>query len=68
MSNMCVCCGRDIPEGRQVCPICENSHVAADAYLADGTPLFLKTQIKNPPSTLQLFLYELLHKRGRKDV
>ena len=21
--NRCVCCGRVIPEGRQVCPICE---------------------------------------------
>lgn len=21
-SNTCVCCGRDIPEGRQVCPSC----------------------------------------------
>lgn len=21
--NRCVCCGRIIPEGRQVCPICE---------------------------------------------
>lgn len=24
MSNTCVCCGVDIPEGRQVCPSCEN--------------------------------------------
>ena len=23
--NRCVCCGRIIPEGRQVCPLCENS-------------------------------------------
>ena len=23
MSETCVCCGRKIPEGRQVCPICE---------------------------------------------
>lgn len=23
MSETCVCCGREIPEGRQVCPICE---------------------------------------------
>lgn len=21
--NRCVCCGRIIPEGRQVCPVCE---------------------------------------------
>lgn len=23
MTEYCVCCGREIPEGRQVCPICE---------------------------------------------
>jgi len=23
MSEHCVCCGKEIPEGRQVCPICE---------------------------------------------
>ena len=23
MDNLCVCCGIPIPEGRQVCPICE---------------------------------------------
>lgn len=24
MDNLCVCCGLPIPEGRQVCPDCEN--------------------------------------------
>lgn len=23
MENRCVCCGEIIPEGRQVCPLCE---------------------------------------------
>ena len=23
--NVCVCCGAEIPEGRQVCPLCEIS-------------------------------------------
>lgn len=23
MNNTCVCCGAIVPEGRQVCPICE---------------------------------------------
>lgn len=23
MSNYCVCCGEEIPEGRMVCPLCE---------------------------------------------
>lgn len=24
MDNTCICCGRIIPEGRQICPSCEN--------------------------------------------
>ena len=24
MSEHCVCCGKEIPEGRQVCPVCES--------------------------------------------
>lgn len=28
--NRCVCCGADIPEGRQVCPTCENEKRADD--------------------------------------
>lgn len=23
MSNFCVCCGAEIPEGRMICPTCE---------------------------------------------
>ena len=23
-TDVCVCCGAEIPEGRQVCPVCEN--------------------------------------------
>lgn len=23
-TNTCVCCGAEIPEGRQVCPVCES--------------------------------------------
>ena len=23
MDNRCVCCGAEVPEGRQVCPTCE---------------------------------------------
>ena len=26
MSERCVCCGAEIPEGRQVCPSCEKTH------------------------------------------
>lgn len=27
MSNYCVCCGEEIPEGRMVCPSCEADEV-----------------------------------------
>ena len=30
MENKCVCCGADIPEGRQVCPNCENKTTEGD--------------------------------------
>ena len=65
MSNTCVCCGREVPEGRQVCPICENSYSVPDIILADGSPLFLRTQIKYPHTNLQLFLYDLLNRRKK---
>lgn len=30
--NRCVCCGRIIPEGRQVCPICEQKAQRRDIH------------------------------------
>jgi predicted nucleic acid-binding Zn ribbon protein len=30
MENFCVCCGTEIPEGRQVCWICESKYVTED--------------------------------------
>lgn len=56
--NTCVCCGFPVPEGRQVCPGCETWSAAADAYLPDGTPLYLKTPTKTPHNNLQFELYE----------
>lgn len=56
--NTCVCCGNMIPKGRNVCPQCETWSTAPDAFLLDGTPLYLKTPIK--PNYLQLELYEQL--------
>ena len=56
--NTCVCCGNIIPEGRQVCPQCETWSAAPDAFLPDGTPLYLKTVSK--PCNEQLKLYQSL--------
>lgn len=36
MKDLCVCCGNDVPEGRQVCPTCE----------ADPMISFIKTNDK----------------------
>lgn len=34
MTNKCVCCGADIPEGRQICPKCtERAGVRMRAYI-----------------------------------
>lgn len=27
MNNTCICCGEIIPEGRQVCPACDKTHI-----------------------------------------
>lgn len=63
MSETCVCCGREIPEGRQVCLACENrTHFPPDTILEDGTPLYLKTSPSPRDCGLQLFLYNLLNK------
>lgn len=64
MDNTCISCGVMIPEGRWLCPTCENSCARADAILADGTPLYFKTTAKPTPThgSLQLFLYDLLTK------
>lgn len=58
--NTCICCGIEIPEGRQVCWNCEHSYDGPDAILEDGTHLYLKT--KNIPGgeNLQFELYEHL--------
>lgn len=66
MNNTCISCGAIIPEGRLVCPNCENSCKAPpDAILHDGTPLYLKTRTGHTHGSLQLFLYDLLNRRSK---
>ena len=57
--NTCVCCGAPIPEGRQVCPICEKG----------STVLYLKTAGFPPTGSIQLDLYAQLmgYKRAMED-
>jgi RNA polymerase subunit RPABC4/transcription elongation factor Spt4 len=37
IDNRCVCCGEIIPEGRQVCPICENKVIEEMAKVIKTT-------------------------------
>lgn len=65
MNNTCVSCGAIIPEGRLMCPNCENVRsIQPDAILKDGTPLYLKTGTGHTHGSLQLFLYDLLNRRN----
>lgn len=34
-SETCICCGREIPEGRQVCPLCELNLGETVYYMQD---------------------------------
>ena len=38
MENTCVCCGVIIPEGRQVCPSCENGVSVQNRYVKFNCP------------------------------
>lgn len=40
MKDLCVCCGNDVPEGRQVCPICE-----ADPFIKTNDKVQVHLQI-----------------------
>lgn len=38
-TNRCVCCGEEIPEGRMVCPICENGRSKTKPRYIDANKL-----------------------------
>lgn len=65
MSEKCICCGREIPEGRMVCPTCEGFG-GPDVILPDGTPLYFKTKNNPGGENLQLQLYQMLFEKGEK--
>ena len=56
MIDTCVCCGREIPEGRQVCPTCESLGFAPDGYF-NGIPYYIKTPTDLEKHNYQLALY-----------
>ena len=47
-ADFCVCCGEMIPEGRQVCPECEQKYSQSKDAIK-----FFKTQIKRSRINLQ---------------
>jgi len=44
MIERCVCCGKEIPEGRQVCPACERAIIPDDCK---GCPFNVKDDYCN---------------------
>ena len=66
--DRCVCCGFPVPEGRQVCPVCEGK-AEPDFITKDGRPGYFKSTspkfgAKIPEGMCpQLQLYELLRRR-----
>ena len=61
--DTCVCCGFPVPEGRQVCPICEGK-AEPDFITKDGVPVYLKTRENPEGLSPQLRLYELLRRKN----
>lgn len=64
--NTCLACGAPVQEGRQFCQKCETWSAAPDAFLPDGTPLYLKTSKHPEYASLQLELYDMLMNYKRK--
>ena len=64
--NTCVCCGAPIPEGRQVCPQCEDS-VEPDIILRDGIPLYLKSDQNWSSMQWELYSQLMNYKRAMQE-
>lgn len=54
MNNKCVCCGRDIPEGCMVCPICEN-----------GYPELNLNRVNDPVKLIRKIIDDMANKKDR---
>lgn len=56
MENRCVCCGEIIPEGRQVCPVCESGRFTEKERIEQFSTLM-------KPYVPEEFFYWLIEKR-----
>ena len=57
MDNTCVVCGAVIPEGRQVCPACEQKHCGQLEDEQVMTYLLRQSVLKGPPGGEKIILH-----------
>lgn len=50
MEDHCVMCGEIIPEGRQVCPLCEKKYDGSDDHESQAAFLLLKSTYTEKPA------------------
>lgn len=51
LDDKCVCCGEYVPEGKMVCPICENAEYSIKkgcGIMANNNPMFNSSGCKDP--------------------
>lgn len=66
MQITCNCCGQPIRGYGTMCENCRTWVHKPDAFLKDGTPLYLKTSVNPSSIPLQLAIYEALCRKGNK--
>jgi hypothetical protein len=66
MSEICNCCGKPIRGCGTMCENCRTWVHKPDAFLNDGTPLYLKTSVNPSSIPLQLAIYEALCRKENK--
>ncbi len=57
MDNTCVVCGAVIPEGRQVCPVCEQNHCGLLDDRTAMAQLLRQSVLKGPPDGKKIILH-----------
>ena len=67
MNDTCICCWTVISEGHRICPRCSSWGAAPDAFLADGTPLYLKVPTRPVHVSIQLAMYAFLFGKEKNE-
>ena len=63
MNENCNCCGKPIRGYGTMCENCRTWVHKPDAFLKDGTPLYLKTRLNPDSVPFQLAFYEALFRK-----